>query len=245
MYELNIVAPWPVVAITGTVAMPSNLLTPNPKEAAVATADGQSFRLDLGTPRQVDSVFVGYTSASDGATLAGGYGQAAIDSATPAIPVAGTKRRFAPSRHFLLRTPAPFVARYIEIGGIPNGMTIGVAMAGLAFVPTWGQEYGSGRPITDTGSADRLFGGGFGVNDGVRASGYQFTLGDLTDDDRDELFDIVMELGGSRSGLIVEDPAQTPGLNERIHWGIMPTPEPYERFAAGATRWGLRINDWA
>jgi hypothetical protein len=53
-------------------------------------------------------------------------------------------------------------------------------------------------------------------------------------------------VGKHGSILVVEDPDQAAtGLNERVHWGLFDKLESYERIAPGATKWTLRIEDWA
>lgn len=245
MLKINIVEPIAGVGVTGNLQELANVLTPAPKESAAALSDGSSVTIDLGAPALLDTIFVGYTNGAVGYQLGSRYGLGAADTPGPALPIAGSTRRAPLYRHAYNRAATPFSARYIQITNIPAGMTIGTIVVGLAFEPTFNNEMGSGRPITDTSVADRMFGGGFGIDRGAIASGYSWTFGDLQLADRDALFDIAMNVGTSRSLLVVEDPELTAGLNERLHWGLFQKLEPYERADPANWRWSLQIGDWA
>lgn len=116
---------------------------------------------------------------------------------------------------------------------------------GLAFQTEYGEERGGGGLIEDTGSVERLFGGGFGIDEGVATTGYSWTFGDLQDAERRQLFQIVKRLRTTRSFLMVENPAQTEGLNERIHWSLFRKLEAYERIDPKNSKWSLSCWDWA
>ena len=45
--------------------------------------------------------------------------------------------------------------------------------------------------------------------------------------------------------LVVEDPDQTDGLTERVHWGLFRKLDTYERLDPQNTKWSLQIADWA
>jgi len=255
MARIAIVRPIAPVAIS---AGRERLLTPNPKEAytsaAIGIGSGTNVGLDMGAAVSLDSFFLGFTDVPASTTLTV-HTIAAMGGAVTALvadrPIAHSNL-FSPRRHALAIAPAPVAARYWRLSlynntgaAIPAGFTMGVLAVGKAFSPTWGHEWGAGRPYEDTGSAERLFGGGFGINDGVLASGYQWTFGDLSDAEREQLHAIVMDRRGTRSALVVEDPDPTDGLNERIHWGLFDRLEPFERVQAGLTRWNLKIRDWA
>jgi hypothetical protein len=235
-----------VTASGAGVTNPSRVLTPDPKEAAFWTGGAGSITLDLGAVTSIDTVFAGYTGpvAMDVATSTDGNSFAALPGATlraDDIP----PDLFAPIYHAVAIASAPVSARYVRIGGnFPANTPLGVVAVGRAFVSTWGHEWGAGRPIEDTGTAERLIGGGFGIEEGVRVGGYQWTFGDLTDDEVRALYAIGRDRGSTRSVLVVEDPDRTAGIHERIHWGLARF-DTYERLAANATRYGLAIRDWA
>lgn len=246
MRRLAITLPLAPSTIGGTVPNVARLATPDPKEAAVMGAAGQTIDLDLGSVQNIDTLFLGYTSASnEAAPIAVSYGSLAHAETILAgdLPVAAG-RDPDPRRHFVRVLELPVAARYIRLTP-PAALTLGVVAVGLAFKSFWGHEWGAGRLIEDTGSADRLFGGGFGINEGVAASGYQWTFGDLTQDEEQTLWALVKRARTTRSILVVEDSDQTFGLHDRTHWGLFPRLEPYERLAPGATRWGFSVRGWA
>jgi len=115
---------------------------------------------------------------------------------------------------------------------------------GLAFQTEYGEERGGGGLIEDTGSVERLFGGGFGIDEGVATTGYQWSFGDLQNAERRQLYQIVKRLRTTRSFLMVEEPSQTEGLNERIHWGMLRGLEVYERINPRDTKWSFKMHDW-
>jgi len=227
-------------------------LTPNPKEGVSIAANTTSiFAYDFGTPApSIDFAYVGYHSAAVGGgssfTVAQSASYGGANTTTLANAVSMAPLGLGYPNHSIARF-APQSSRYLNlsIAAGSSAITVGVIMLGLTFQPTYGHEYGSGRLITDTGSAERLFGGGFGIYEGERAGGWQWTLGDLTDAEVRTLYQLAKDRGATRSVLVVEDPDLTDGLNERIHWGLFSKLDAYERFAPNATRWSLRIDDWA
>jgi hypothetical protein len=226
----------------------SRLLTPNPKESVViggAVADA-NIDIDLGAVKSIDTLFLGYVSP--GMSLSMNYGVAGVGEAS--VP-GGTytlraSELFSPSYHLPVVLSAPISARYIRfLIATPAAGFLGTIAAGLSFQATWGHEYGAGRPIEDTGSVERLKDGSFGIDEGVAVGGYQWTFGDLTDVEVQKLYAIARDRGQGKSVLVIEDPDQTDGLNERTHWGLFDKLEPYERLMPGASRYAFRIRDWA
>lgn len=248
MSSLLIVKPYPIATAGGSAGM-DRLATPDPKEAVVVSTGGY-LALDMGVPVTADTLFIGYHSATaDQQFAAFATGSTYYDNPISVVITSQLQQPgLGPPFHRLARF-APITSRYWRIdfnaGANNTAYYMGVIALGQAFQPTYGHEYGSGRPVTDTGSAERLFGGGFGINEGTRAGGWQWTLGDLTDAEVRTLYRIALDRGTTRSVLVVEDPDITDGLNERIHWGLFAKLDPYERFAPGASRWALRIDDWA
>ena len=142
----------------------------------------------------------------------------------------------------------PVALRYRRIApttAFPPGYFMGVFAAGKAFRPELPEEYGGGRPIIDTGTATRVFGGGFAIDEAARAGGWQWTLSELSDAERSRLYAIVWRMGQTRTLLVVEDPDQTDGLNERIHWSLVGKIDPYERRDANLNRYAMSVLDWA
>ncbi len=146
-------------------------------------------------------------------------------------PVASVKVGFQKTRYVQLRVTAAAPIR------------AGVAVVGQAMRSAY--EYGSGRSLVDTGRSDRLWSGGFGGERGAVAGGYGWTMVDLTDELRDRLYAMHLDLGTTGDFLAIEDEAATTGLNERIHWGRFPKLETFERQADGTSKLAMAITDWA
>jgi len=253
MKTLCMVPPISIAAITASRGSdPSRLLTNDPKEVWVDSVAGSAVTLniDLGSSQLIDTIFLGSSNAADAATwnissgvstpVETGWGLNAVLPVPYRIP--------SRPRHSLVQKPAPIPARYVRltitqpVGSPP--LVIGNIAIGAAFIPTWGREYGSGRTPIDTGSRERLPSGGFGISPGAIKSSWTWTMGDLTDDEVDALFAMTMVFGQSYALLTIEDPDTTPGLAERIHWGVFDKLEAYERLSPGATKWAFTVEDW-
>lgn len=247
MKRLAIVRPLPLV-IGGTVPGVANLLTPNPKEVAAPAAAGQTIDLDLGAALDFDTLFLGFSYGSTNATAAitVSYGAGAYNTNALAggLPIANS-RLVDGFRHFVRVLDAPVNGRYIRLT-VPAGIgpTAGVVAVGKSFQAFWGHEYGAGRFLEDTGSAERLLGGAFGINEGAIVGGYQWQFGDLTPDEREDLFALVKLLGQTKSVLVIEDVDATNDLGARTHWSLFARLEPYERLNPLDTRWAFKVMDW-
>jgi hypothetical protein len=179
-------------------------------------------------------------------TTAAGLGGAETGVVVPATSLAPLGYGFP--YHFFTRVAAPVASRYWKLT-LSNGDTsdfyVGVLAMGIAFQTTYGTEWGAGRFIEDTGSVERLFSGGFGITNGVATTGYQFTFGDLTVDERERLFQIARRRRTTQTILVVEDPDFTDGLNDRCHWSLWNRFEAYERIDPANSRWSMKVQDWA
>lgn len=266
MKSLAIIEPITPTAIASAATTPANLLTPNPKEV-ISFAPGNvavNVDVDLGAVYSVDSFFLGFLSpllggnfaqTGDGPRIAisggaAGYADAVLAANFNPFVTTATGVASPIERHSFTQLAAAVNARYIrfavtsETAGI--NFTAGALAIGKAWQTTWGHEWGAGRPIEDTSDVERLFGGGFGINEGSTAGGYQWTFGDLTDQEVRDLYAMARRLGVHKSCVVVEDPDNaTVGLNERTHWGLFDKLEPYERLTVGATKWAFKIRDWA
>lgn len=246
MTALAIVQPLTFTA-SGGMTNPARVALADPKEAAVnGTALANTLDLDLGSSQSIDSLLIGYARNGTGASLTLSTGVSAHGETSRGSIAPAQSDLTEPARQYFFQS-APFNARYLRIGipaAIGTTFQIGVAVVGKAFFPTWGTEYGAGRLLLDTGTVERLFGGGFGIDPGTIVSGYQWTFGDLQNAEREALFNICKRLGSTRSVLVIEDADLTNGLHNRIHWGLFNKLEAYERLNPADTKWSFQISDW-
>lgn len=229
-----------------------NLLTIDPKEVWIDSAVGSAvqFDIDFGEVRAIDTVFLGalvQAHADAVWTITGGatsYTATTIKD-VGALRVPERAGRVQRGSHALWHG-ADVLVRYLRISVTqPAGqpvLAIGVLMAGVSFVPTWNKEWGGGRSVRDTGTVTRLPSGGVAMVEGARYGSYKWTLGDLTDEEVDYLYELQLDRGETRPLLVVEDPAQTPGLLDRIHYGQLTGIRHFERRNPKQTRWEFQID---
>lgn len=204
-----------------------NLATPDPKE--IWTGSGTA-TLSLGGSRSVDSVFVGFMEGGSASVSGFGSVSAAPSSRSEPLRQHGFKRLSSP----------------INVGSlsITSSGAVGIIAVGLAFQPTFNKEWGAGRVPIDSGAREPLLGGGFGIGAGARKSGYRWTFGDILNSEIERLYEIAESCGETGPVVVVEDPDNTEGLNERLHYGLFERFEPYERANPSQTRWNLQISQW-
>ena len=227
--------------------------TADPKEVGTDSGGGSAVNIDidLGSSQSINTVFLGSILGATGTgtwTITGGTGA----YTTTTLKASGALRANdaagqspAVSHGFWTGTAA--TVRYLRLSlNQPTGTPLqaGNVMVGSAFQPTWNKEWGSGRQVIDTGSATRLPGGGFATVEGARAGSYRWTLGDLTDAEVDTLYALQMDRGETRPVLVVEDPAATTGLRNRIHYGRFTGLRAYERRNPKQTRWDFSMEEW-
>lgn len=245
---LAIIQPMAIAAIGGSLENVGRLLTAPPKEAAVTTGGARTIDFDLGSARSIDTIMLGHTNGVSAASFTASYGTAAYT--TTALPnLVNAHSRGADGlvkRHFIAVYDAPITARYIRlsVAALPAGFYAGTMIVGKAIRPQYGHEYGGGRSVTDTGSVTQLVGGGFGVSEGARVGGWQWTMGDLTDAETDALYIMQLLVGTTKPIVVVEEPSSADGLNERVHYGLLSRLEAYERRESADTKWSMRINQW-
>lgn len=239
-----------VTASTGTGG--ANVATSDPKEVWASTAGGAAveFIFDFGANVSINSLFIGYVGgAATAPTLtwtsgtAGGYAFTNLNGVAALAPSAHA----SPLRRHCFRQVALIAHRHHSVvftPGVAGTTTIGIVCFGLAFQPIHNQEWGGGRQVIDTGTKERLRGGGFGFDEGVRKASYQWTFGDLLDAEVEQLYELALDRGEGRPALVVEDPDQTSGLNERLHYGTFERFERYGRENPQQTRWGLTVEQW-
>lgn len=232
--------------ITGVIANgdnPANLLTADPRESWLLPAGGSAeIEIDLASVVEIDTIFIGHAFEAQGMRVQLTLNEAEIYTADFAQPRLADR-----PAHGLLVLDEPVQAQHLTMtitwpaGQAPS---IGVLMVGRAFRPTWNMEWGSGRIVIDGGSRTALQGGGFGIDPGARKYGWSWTLGDLSDDELEELDSIALDRGETIPLLVVEDPTAGPALAQRIHYGCFNKLEAWQRQAPGITRWSLGIEDW-
>jgi len=201
----------------GTATGIANLLTPDPKEVVSCNAGaGVGYGLDLGAIYSIDSMFLGhlnnYGSAADLEFVTGVAAHnetVRLDANYLAEWIAPSARSIPRRRHAFWRAAAPFNARYVMVRGTFAGttpVTLGVFGVGLAFQPTYNQEWGAGRQPLDTSGITELRSGGFGIDSGGKKAAYTWTLGDLTDIEVQSAWSMFEDAGNSSPIIVVEDP---------------------------------------
>jgi hypothetical protein len=244
MSVMSFLRPVAAIVAASTLTDATRVLTSDPKEVAyMAGAGTVTIDLDLGSVQEISAVFIGAMSSALTFTVTGGAAAYTTESAG-SISVADKLKAVAPRRNFALFAPKNWRYIRLEATGAPAGLEIGNVVVGDAFQPTWGHEWGAGRGVGDTGTAQRLLSGGFGINRGARFKTWDWTLGDITDAEVRELTDLCLTVGETAPLVICEDPDQTAGLDERLYYGKFAKLERYERLVPGATRWSFKVEEW-
>lgn len=210
-----------------------NVLTPDPREAFVA-GGAFAITLDLGAIVAVDTFFIGYTDAVGGLAWSASVPGGAVVASGGFL----TSYRRAPMRHAATVLNQPIMTQYLTFSAA-GPMTIGVVAAGLSIRADY--EWGGGRPISDTGRADRLA-TGFGIERGVTAGGWSWTFAGVDDDTAERLYALALDAGTTETVLAFEDAASI--RNEAWHWGTLTRLEPYSRQAPGENKWAMQVQEW-
>lgn len=256
MGNILMTAPTPVAGITASRGSGiANLLTPDPREVWLDSAVGSpvSIDIDLGVERIIDTVFLGCLFNADRAatwTITGGLAGYADQVIQPAQALRVPDRNWAlRAMSHALSFGAEQLVRYLRVTIDPpadaSPLSIGALVVGEGFQPRFNNEWGAGRGVKDTGTVTRLASGGVAVVDGVRYATYGWTLGDLSVDEADVVYEMQLAVGESRPMLVVEDPARTAGLRNRIHYGALTGLRAFERANVRQTKWQLSFEDWA
>lgn len=247
---ITIIKPLDIAAVAvtdGTGA--ANLLSPSTREVWRASVVGLSnIDLDFGTVVTLDTIFLGFSNAGPNAvwtvaSMASPAG-AALNVLTAARPLRSAQP-VGDRHHGYIRLAAPVSTRYLRLSvnqiGTAQPFHAGIVIAGLAIERAY--EYRAGRGAIDLANKTELQDGGFGISRSAIVSSYRFTLAGLTDDQVDELWQIVMDIGESAPVLIVE--GHTPPVKHaQLHYGLLDRLEPYEREDPQDSRWGLSVRDW-
>lgn len=255
MANILILAPAPIAAIAASRGDDvENLLTADPREVWADSAVGTAatIDIDLGAVRSIDTVaLLHLTPAHADATwtITGGAASytASTIAASAALRVPDVAGRSPSLSHALWHGEAVSV-RYLRLSvtqpGGADALTAGAVLVGTAFSPALNHEWGAGRRVLDTGTSTGLPDGGFATVEGVRKSSWSWTLGDLSDDELDQLHEVQLAVGETRVVLVVEDPAMTAGLRRRMHYGLLRQLRPYERLSKGRTKWEMLVEEW-
>lgn len=254
MGNLLILPPAPIAALAVSRGSGGqNLLTDDPKEIWLDNAVGSPaiIDIDLGREQVIDTLFLGcVANAASAATWSITCGTAGYDElALQLDELLRVPDRFgrSPRVTHAFWTGDDVLARYIRVAVMqPAGaapLSIGALMAGLSFVPQYNQEWGSGRGVQDTGVMTRLPSGGFVLVEGARFGTYKWTLGDLTIDEVEALYELQLDRGETRRVLVVEDPERSAGLRNRLHYGLFTGLRPYDRRNAKQARWEFTMSD--
>lgn len=232
----------------------ANLLTHDPKEVWADSAVGSAatIDIDLGSIQTLNCValcavydavagtswtITGGTAGYAETTLKPAGGLRAIDAAAAAAN---------PTHGLWLTASGNY--RYIRISLTqPAGqpvLKIGRVLIGAGLQMTYGQEWGAGRGVTDTGTATRLPSGGLAMVEGARFASYAWSFGDLTEAEVEKLYGLQKDLGETLPLLVVEDPDGTAGQANRMHYGRLVSLRRFERRSVGRTRWEFTVEDW-
>jgi hypothetical protein len=243
MSNMIILRPLPIAAVTTAPATGIlNVLTPDPKEVLQTTGGPGTYTIDIdmGQTVSVDTFFAGYMGPSG--VLQNVYSATSMGGGR--VLVGGGASNSAD--HGIFKAAAPISSRYfsMNIQNLSVSPWVGIIAISLAFQPTYNREWGGGRPIIDTSVVEPLLGGGFGIGEGARKSGFRWTFGDLSDAEVQSLFELNIDRGNSRPIIVIEDPQDTAGLYRRIHYGLFDRFESYERQNHNQTRWALSMTEW-
>ena len=244
MSNLAIIRPIPGVS-TGALVNPERTGTPDPKEVSYSVGAGiRDMDIDLGAAHLIGGFYVGAVSHEVQITVATGVAAHGEIHHDGLLDIAPKRTAGAPRQYLKLIAPIPVRFINMRIQNAPDGLEVGLALVGEVFRPTYGHEWGAGRYLVDTGTATRNRAGGFGIERGAIVPGWEFTLGDLTDEEREQLFDMVRKMGETSPVVVVEDPDNTADLDARIHYGLFQRLEKYERQSVGVTRWSFKVEEW-
>lgn len=239
-----------VLASSAGEASAQNMLTNDPKEVFVASANAaRNITFDFGAPVAIDSFYVGYTNATDASmtpyTCTAIDGSGAVQQAL-AETIRAADCKTVRSGH-LMRLAAPVVSRFFMISLSANAgaaLQVGIIRLGYSFVAEWDREWGSGRRPIDTGRSTALLSGGFGVQDGARKGAYQWTFGDLTEAELEQLWGVFVRNGTTSPVIVNEWDGSAVGANEKLHYGLFQRLDPWERREPNATKWAMEVEEW-
>lgn len=231
----------------------TNLVSPDPLVIwQTALGGALTLDLDLQADTAIDTVFLGYTDPVSSATweIRGATASEGTGHLTnPGSVIMATDDLIlteAISPYHAFWTGAEHTMRHLRINLTNTGANFaaGVLQVGKSWRPTWNYEWESGRSLTDFSAKERLPSGTLSIDTRGIVADFRWTLGDLDDAELRQLWTIMKQHGASRPLLVVEDPDDTAGLNERLHYGVMKDLQRYSRTEAQKTKWEFTFEDW-
>lgn len=212
--------------------------------------------IDLGTDMPVDTVALLHTGLTPAAIWAIYSEPAAAGGVVPGpgnVRLANTAFGPVPEtrdyrRHGLFTTDTAFTARYIaiQVGDVSTAGSIirlGVLVIGNRLQPAFNFELGSGRRLDDQSIVRVLPGGETHSEEGAKVPLWRATWSNLSELDLVRLWSLFCEVGIGRPMLLIEDPDQTGGLPERIHYGQLVDMQWTERVQVEKQRIELQIRE--
>lgn len=246
----------------------ANMLNPQPKVVMQTNAGGNPFEtyfeIYLGGDVTFDTLAVLFTNMSSAAkwkaygfTAASGGPAPGAESAGALILGFGGYVNFGvtptaqlPRRH-AIKVGNPTTVCWVRIYVIdyaatnPEGLTrIGNVLIGNRLQPAWNYESGGGRRIDDRSTMRELPGGELGGMRAAKVPIIRTTWGDLTEAELLRLWDLLNEVGESEPVLLVEDPDETTGQQERLYYGTLIGLDFWERGDSDKSRIELRLRAW-
>lgn len=172
-------------------------------------------------------------------------------SSHPVYPVPANSNG-GPDVHSIYLRPTPVTARYLRFTmfapayapGAPGSWSCGVAAVGKRWQPTVGHDWGAGRRLVDQSGVRVLQDGGRAIDKAAKVPEFRCSYSGLSNEEMRDLWALLTQVGNSEPVLFVEDPATTPGLVERIHYGTITSSDFYERAMTEKSRMEIRVTEW-
>ena len=258
----------PMLSVTANAADAgypgSNLADWEPKRVYRATTPAPwafVLTIDLGGDQIIDSFAALYHSANFAAgmylysrTAADGPFGGPFDNSgalvwvlnTPAYPVPASSAEHV---HSIYLRETPVAARYLRMiidagAGSPGQWQCGAVAVGWRWQPQDGHDWGAQRGVIDQSVSRILQDGGRALEEGARLTTFRASYSGLTDAEKRQLWGLLKQAGIGAPFVLVEDPAQTTGLIERIHYGTLSRINPIERTMPEKSRFELEFTEW-
>lgn len=249
MTGVAIIKPLAIAAVnvsSGTGA--TNLVTPAPREVWQSdTATSHVLYLDFGSVVQFDTLYLGGCYLPNGATWTayrtdtiGGVATLLAGPSAVSLPLSSG----GPCQS-VLRLSELAASRFVRIDfALPtaSAIMVGLALVGLAFVHD--KAFGGGRPLNDLSRIVELQDGGFGIDEGTIKAGYRWRFIDLTPDELEQLWQILLSVGRKKPVVVIEDLTAGAITEPSVHYGLFDKFEPWERANAQDTIWALSMTEW-